>query len=857
MFPNGSSSTDSLARNLNQTVDVIADVVESEINQIANDAELFAQDISSAYQMPDSNQGLNRSRPRAAPAPQSRANGGAKGKGGSPVAVADVDEVEEITLSHEVLQDESHVAKQLDTSFLALRKQIEEYQRLYSEANQRLKDVEAQRNELETKLEDSTDDNAKLMQELRQLQSSQGLANRAFQSLPPGGAKPNEELQKRAEELRKALLYANDDEGVAITLDDIWKAKDIRKQLFEWLNNHMPFKKDISKIQSRFGSSVASYFVFYRFVFLHLVLCAGFVCLFLVLHLFSYATFQSAAWQSFFSSPGYLPYCMLFSSYHTSEGLNYDLCVLCILLLTSIVATGQLVTEDKQAKNLEALESQERVSYSKEVLCCWDHSLRTSIDRDDLCANIGNQLLQLLEATRTTGLRTARSRYQTFILYCQRTLGLALYLSVLAASCAVILYVTLYSDWIAHQADAWPGLRNIQSFVSPMILTVISTVMPEIAKKVTALEAWDSAQTVTTVNLLRVYISSLLNTLLLISSYLVLADPFLLASDSSLRNSFGLIENDSYACRMDQVADGLFTLVLVTWGIQGVMLVAVPIGMRTVHKMIGRPYKKSEFQVADNMVKRLNLVGLVYATIPFSPLAVVFYPPLFALGFKWEKYVVREYYAKPTRPFSGQKAGLMYAFFYFCTFLAIALPTAAYFLTTKTFAKSCSIQDDHVGLCAGALNGNNTCVQSTVSEYYAFYRTTNYPKDLCERSCGAFVNEASHFSPFHYRVDEMFIVRYLWQASFDYPYIPWLGFFLLVLWIARARNSLDVLRWTWYHKERSMAAQLQANEAERKRQEKMIRKLKTIAHTEDDLEDDEGKRDSKQDGKKAAGLHEE
>lgn len=457
------------------------------------------------------------------------------------------------------------------------------------------------------------------------------------------------------------------------------------------------------------------------------------------------------------------------------------------------------------------------------------------MDVDDYLGSIGNKLLQQLEETHSSGVKEARSRYQTFMVYARRSLGMVIYLAVLFASFCIILYVTLYSDYIAQNVKSIPGLRNMQSFIAPLILAMISSAMPEISKALTSLESWDSAQTIHTLNLLRVYISSLLNTLLLVFSYLVLADPFLLANDSSLRNSFGLSESLDFSCRMDQVSDGLFTLVVFTWVIQNTMLFAMPYAMRLFYYLFRRPSKKQEFHVSDNMVKRLDWMGLVFAAVPFCPMGFVFMPILLGIGFKWERYVIRKHYAKPTRMFSGQKAGLIYTFFYLCTFLTIGMTMAGYFFTSKTFAKECAIQDQYVDLCdpASTLASDNTCTMDPSSEYYGFYRSEQYPKVICERACGAFVNEVSHLSPFHFRVNSLFIMSYIWIACFDYPYIPWVGLLLLLLWVARVRNSLMVFRLSWFNKERSMDARLQANEAERKKQEKMIRKLKTIEEGED------------------------
>lgn len=57
-------------------------------------------------------------------------------------------------------------------------------------------------------------------------------------------------------------------------------------------------------------------------------------------------------------------------------------------------------------------------------------------------------------------------------------------------------------------------------------------------------------------------------------------DPFLLAQYPNLRRSLQLVRSDRFSCRIDQVADGLFTLVGATWAIQLVTFFANPLGAK-------------------------------------------------------------------------------------------------------------------------------------------------------------------------------------------------------------------------------------------------------------------------------------
>ena len=83
--------------------------------------------------------------------------------------------------------------------------------------------------------------------------------------------------------------------------------------------------------------------------------------------------------------------------------------------------------------------------------------------------------------------------------------------------------------------------------------------------------------------------------------------------------------------------------------------------------------------------------------------------------------------------------------------------------------------------------------------------------------------------------------------------MPWLLLLGLLLTIGRVRNTLEVLRVSAFNKERAYEAELAATEAERRRQEKIIRRLKTI----EGGDDDEEKREKAAGGGDGADAHEE
>lgn len=634
--------------------------------------------------------------------------------------------------------------------------------------------------------------------------------------------------------------------------------------------------------------------VFDRFLQSFIIAAVEAVCL--ILHIINLAN-RGVSWEIIYSFSGQLPYVMALSSFSSDEGLLYDVMVLAPLLILLVTICLKVAEEDKIAKHLTALEGENSRQYSKEVLAVWDNALTSTNDVDEYAGTLANKFLLLLDETATAGVKKKRSRSEEIKISIRRFLGMCYYLLLVGASFSVIIYVTISSAAITDSASQISFLRNFTAFIVTIILNFINGITPTILEKLTEYEAWDSAQTIANIVLFRLYVSNLLNALILAASYLLLADPLLLASQPDLRNSVSVQLSTAFNCRFDQVSSGLFTLVMVTWLLDLISFYATPLGYhllekyyptssipstnnntavisegeekkdeennnndnrRESHSSVRRRssaatsssstannkekekekekekassggVKKTEFQVASTMIKRLNFAGLMLIALPFCPLLYLLLPLHFFIGFKFEKFVLRRWYCKPSRQWAGQKAGFVYSSLYLFTYLAIGATSTAYFLSSKTFAKSCDIQDKYIGLCEdGTYDASTeTCTIDTSSSYAKTY-SSNYPAVICSNACGPFVDDASNLSPFRSLIETNIVTSTIWDLCFYYPYIPCVGCILLGMIIALSRNSVDVLKIVSFNKERNLETQILALEAERKKQVKVIQKLKTI-----------------------------
>ncbi|KAJ1434367.1 hypothetical protein B484DRAFT_326147, partial [Ochromonadaceae sp. CCMP2298] len=565
------------------------------------------------------------------------AGGGVDGGGG-------VDR-EEVKLSHQIVPDNSTVAAQLQKQFVQLNEQIKEYARLNHLANEKAKASEARVEELEQRAEE-LEEEARVRESQIDQGQGYGVGAGVGVGVGVGGglrlsrqAQANIEANKRTEQLRRALL-SGDGEESSLGLDSEQRRGQNNMQLFMlWVKRVLPFKRDLHMIQARYGSAVSSYFIFQRTVFLKMSFIALCMLVVAVYHLIVLSE-TATTLSDYISGDGYLPYFMNFSSFSASERFLYSTVVVVTMMGVALFLCIKLVREHRMAATLDAFDAENLAPFSKELLCAWDNSLVEPIDIDEYRGKHEHTFLQLLEDYHETGMKEVRSNFESFVNISRRVLGSLLYLCVVGASFTAIIALTIFSTAITNATSTISGLRLVGPFIGPLALTGINAVVPKVLGEITKMERWDSAQTELKLLLLRVYLSSTLNTLILALSYIMLVDPFLLAMYESIRNALELPPSDLFTCRVDQAADALYVLAGSTFVVQLAFFGLTPWALKQLARLRGKPWQRTEFNVAENMVKKFSFLGLVFVSFPFSPLSLLFVPLYMAIGFKSEKYLL-------------------------------------------------------------------------------------------------------------------------------------------------------------------------------------------------------------------------
>lgn len=243
----------------------------------------------------------------------------------------------------------------------------------------------------------------------------------------------------------------------------------------------------------------------------------------------------------------------------------------------------------------------------------WDFSLITKKLKDDYSGGVANNLLALLAETRMGAREKTRTSKEYTILVAKRVLGWSLYLVIQAGAMALVVYITVSAGAINSNVANVSFLRSLAPFFSALTMSFLNATVPVLISYITEYEAWDSPSLELNIRLSRMYLSNIFNVVILAASYALLADPMLLGESQNvfLRRSLEITFNSSiHRCRMNQVAESLFTLLISAFVIKVVMMILNPLADILYNRVKGIAYQKTEFDIASGIVSMLYLATL-------------------------------------------------------------------------------------------------------------------------------------------------------------------------------------------------------------------------------------------------------
>lgn len=744
----------------------------------------------------------------------------------------DSDDEEEVQLVHQMPHAGAKKAEALQEVFHELEEQLEAYKGRVKDLYNKLHEANEKNAEMEEKI-DMLEEEARELHDVVGNEGAGGgmtIAIGGTQNI--GGGSRKQKDTKSGEALRGALDdQLDDDDGV--DYDAFQEKSSVYKRLKEWLKKRRPFQKDIDRVQARFGKAVTSYFIFYRFVFLQAALFGLAAVVFGTIHISFQVALYNADFVTLMTGQGFLPGFMLHSSYNQGEAFDYSLFLIlgAMVLLVSIIE--HLITEDKHMKRVDASLKGNEAPYAKDLFCAWDMSgCKDTNEARDQKGTISQSFNSKLEESRIAEERKSRSRFDVFVLYLRRFIGLILYLAVQGASFIAIALVTIYTENITN-AVADQGFSSFSSIIAPLALNIINGAAPTLLKAITLLEKWDSGDFKVNILLARMFLSNIMNTLILAVSYLLLADPFLLANYPSFRALLELKESGAFTCRIDQCADAMFSLLITNFFIQNAFRFLVPYGKILMQRVQNKTTIKNDpFEIEPAMINLFSYMSLVMITFPFAPLAMVFLPVAFWVKIKWEVWVMVNYQARPKKTWQAQKSGWIFTSFYLATLTIIGLPAMIFFLSTNTFPKNCDIQDSYVRLCADSVSDDNTCTTDSSNQYYSAYGAADYPSTICSGACGPFVSYESSLTPVKSVIYSLTALKYVYIVLFETSYFTWVV--VLVLFITRGfkNNTIKVDKEEEATTERVISTKMAELEASVRKANKAMERMKRESESE-------------------------
>jgi hypothetical protein len=637
--------------------------------------------------------------------------------------------------------------------------------------------------------------------------------------------------------LRQALLSLEDTADVSITIEKLRQQgilRTIADVCYGWFQYFLPLKQELKEIESKFGSSIVSYFLFCRFILMQFIAVAVVTIIFVGFHI-SAMLGRGKGISAIVESHGTLPHFMFMSSYAVSENVDYSLLIVLIVLMLTISTIEKVIREDRSSKEAAAIENENSSPYATEVFGAWDFSQR---DRQQVEATHGilaqSYAVMLASSDRADRI-SKRTRNEVIMLWARRCTVMFTYVVVQLLAIVVFLYLSFYADTVIQKASKYSELKPISRYIQSLTFQAISTAMPMIADTSTQFEKWDSGHVELLISTARNYLSNTVNTLVVAIAFYVFADPMLFANSglSTLRK-IAMSESVSLPCRLDHVADSVFTLILTTCISDLLSFVAMPFARYLKAQLFpnssNQTTPQKQFDVADNIVNRLLFIGVLFLLVPFAPLALMLAPVFIYVIIKWQTHWILVCYRKPKKPWKAHQAMPLFSLFYLVTLLLLCVMPSFYFLTTKTFAKDCGIQDRYTHLCvSGTLDtASYVCQLDSHSTYYRAYQSASYPADICSNSCGAFVQNSNSFDSVKQELYRSYAVQVIWEIAFSYSYLPWIVCVMLCIVVALMRNSIRIGLSSAVNKDKIYEAKIISLEAELAVTGKKLGKLQAI-----------------------------
>lgn len=633
------------------------------------------------------------------------------------------------------------------------------------------------------------------------------------------------------------LLRSDDSSGAddtSILLDGgsgHWRV--VYNRAVRWL----PLQRDLARTHLALGGSVGAYFTFVRTVFISCLLLSILFCFASAIHIYNIGGIALSAVSS---TVGFLPQFLFISSFSKKEGSFYLGLIIFGTGFFILSSLFHFINEDKVAKYVDATKGKDTRAYCDVFLMGWDNSIGGSTASDGTVesafqgtAGAGRELIERLARK---GGKTDDNNWREILQGLKRFCAVIFYMCFQLACYVLLSYLTTAHELIGSKESSLYQAFRIG--LIPLVLSLYNNIFPYIIRVITRFEKWETSAELWILTA-RLYISMISNLTIIGVSYGLLADPLLMAGDGASFVRLRLEQEffpGSFGCRLNQVGYGLAVAILIDL----VVYISVTIFLQTSRKLgaifLLNDNRPMEFSLANSMVSILYLVGLLVMVVPFSPLLMIFAPLVIFIRFKFEIFTTLRCCMKPTAFHLASQVRRTFSIYYFATAAYVGLCSICFVLASRSFAKSCTITDLSVGLCASALDPiTDTCDLDAASDYFSLYNNVaycehGYPACICSEDliCGPFVTDYAAIDPLRRYAKGIPSLSLIWFVFMELSAAAWLFVLILGIVVAFRTNSYQITKEITEGKEHYFSQQVDSLVKDIQKQNKIIERAKDI-----------------------------
>lgn len=564
----------------------------------------------------------------------------------------------------------------------------EEIDKMKKEVGDRLKKYKSKMEKMKKKEQRLSNENERLRLMINEVSREKRDASRGNllrQTLLKDGssmvnASHTKDKQRRLE-LRRELLegieeldHDEDEDGLDLYKTDeeeqgCWNRT--QRRIVRFLSDSLPLSSEVSFIHGRYGSGIAAYFRFFRFLVAN-------TYFFLVIWGYAFVRQWMKYDGSYTSSQSALPYWTYFSAWKGGDFFYVLALLLCVIFL-SIVSFYRWIEDDRAVVMGEILEvDRQPQRFATIGFTSWDFAISSEREVEDHKHTISQSIMAVFEEEEIKRRRDSRTRHEVIVLYIRRGVGMTLNLGFVIASWVAIIYVTInqknISDYFQENSS---GVRFFADYAAPMTTALINAILPEITFLITEFEKWDDQATLLKHQMWRLYFGRQFNLFINLVTY------YSIAKESSpidaIQSSF---DESVFVCGEDAAGSGLFNLMIIEFMIQKFVYLSIYYSKEMVSSCCGLHLKHEEFRVSEGMINLLYFQSLVWISLPMYPFGSIVSAFLMYTNFKFEIKILTKYRGKPATSWNARDTSTFFSKFYNMTLL-MAFASYYFFFTSS------------------------------------------------------------------------------------------------------------------------------------------------------------------------------